>query len=654
MPVPSSISDLSTTPSLNSPAGTESPSTVDDYLRTFAAFIKQVDGGAVKAADLAAPGGSVLVGYDGGTVQAVLDDAKPLADYAALRAYTGRATGVRVTQDGLAGFFQRDAIDTTSADNGGTIIVDASGRRWKRSYTGSADVKWFGAIGDGVSDDRSILIDTMSKCAASSVTLFISDGVYACSDWVPLPSGLRMVFAPGAIWKLTGSTALGGFVCGGSDINLNQVAFSDVDIYGMRLDCNNLAGENGINAINAEGVRFYDPKVFNTTFSGTTQGGKAFQFEGATVDGLHVFNPYIENCTIGINSHGDPTGGTEKVRHISYYNVVMRNVDVPFNVDGQFLNPENGIPDNMSTFVHGANLYNCGKLTFSGATSTGGGIICGDRGYGLKISGLRVVNSTAYGGIGGLVCGTLFNVELTDAKIEAPSLTAIYNFEPVGYGSPSHGDHPCTIVSRDVTVIAGMDYVVKGFYAGKVGKCLFDNTVIDSSVATLTGICDLSATTNGLGVLDLALADLNYKRSGRQSLAKLYAVGNGIGVCQPEYEEGSWTPTDASGAGLSFTLPDTCWYVRQGRLVTAVARIVYPTTANTANATIGGLPFAAGNFSANAGVGAVSYATESTLARAYVIATTSTALLSTAAGGIVQNVDMSGDTLYIVFTYLAA
>lgn len=67
MPVPSSISDLSTTPSLNSPAGTESPSTVDDYLRTQAAFIKQVDDkatGTVKATDLAAPGGSALVGFD--------------------------------------------------------------------------------------------------------------------------------------------------------------------------------------------------------------------------------------------------------------------------------------------------------------------------------------------------------------------------------------------------------------------------------------------------------------------------------------------------------------------------------------------------------------------------------------------------------------
>lgn len=80
MPVPSSISDLSTTPSLNSPAGTESPSTVDDYLRTQAAFIKQVDDkatGAVKATDLAATGGSALVGFKqagSGAVATTMED----------------------------------------------------------------------------------------------------------------------------------------------------------------------------------------------------------------------------------------------------------------------------------------------------------------------------------------------------------------------------------------------------------------------------------------------------------------------------------------------------------------------------------------------------------------------------------------------------
>lgn len=39
MPLPSSINDLSTTAGSNSPAGSESPSLIDDYLRTYASFI---------------------------------------------------------------------------------------------------------------------------------------------------------------------------------------------------------------------------------------------------------------------------------------------------------------------------------------------------------------------------------------------------------------------------------------------------------------------------------------------------------------------------------------------------------------------------------------------------------------------------------------
>lgn len=49
MPVPSSITDLSTTPGSNYPTGSESPSTADDYLRTHASYIarlRSVIGGA--------------------------------------------------------------------------------------------------------------------------------------------------------------------------------------------------------------------------------------------------------------------------------------------------------------------------------------------------------------------------------------------------------------------------------------------------------------------------------------------------------------------------------------------------------------------------------------------------------------------------------
>lgn len=104
---------------------------------------------------------SGVIAHDGGTIKDALDKAKPIADYVALRAYTGNATQVRITSNGLSGFFYYDATDTVSADNGGTIIVSSNGKRWKRLFDGAVHVKWFGAKGDwdgtaGTDDTQSI------------------------------------------------------------------------------------------------------------------------------------------------------------------------------------------------------------------------------------------------------------------------------------------------------------------------------------------------------------------------------------------------------------------------------------------------------------------------------------------------------------------
>lgn len=59
----------------------------------------------------------------------------------------------------------------------------------------------------------------------------------------------------------------------------------------------------------------------------------------------------------------------------------------------------------------------------------------------------------------------------------------------------------------------------------------------------------------------------------------------------PEIRTGTWTPTDASGAGLSLTSAATARYTRHGNLVWATFAIVYPATASGTAARIGGLPF---------------------------------------------------------------
>ena len=57
-----------------------------------------------------------------------------------------------------------------------------------------------------------------------------------------------------------------------------------------------------------------------------------------------------------------------------------------------------------------------------------------------------------------------------------------------------------------------------------------------------------------------------------------------------DYEEGAWTPNDASGASLAFSTAVGA-YVKVGRSVLISAQITYPATADGTAALIGGLPF---------------------------------------------------------------
>lgn len=53
----------------------------------------------------------------------------------------------------------------------------------------------------------------------------------------------------------------------------------------------------------------------------------------------------------------------------------------------------------------------------------------------------------------------------------------------------------------------------------------------------------------------------------------------------------AWTPTDASGAGLTFTVT-AARYSQVGKMVTAMFRLTYPTTADGSAVRIGNLPVA--------------------------------------------------------------
>ena len=114
-----------------------------------------------------------------------------------------------------------------------------------------------------------------------------------------------------------------------------------------------------------------------------------------------------------------------------------------------------------------------------------------------------------------------------------------------------------------------------------------------------------------------------------------------------DYEEGTWTPVDSSGASLTFTSASGS-YTKVGRLVYVNAVVVYPITASGANALIGGLPFTVGALNA---VGSC-YSTSGTVLASLGAATTTLVVPVTAATGVARtNAQMSGTTLAFTMSY---
>lgn len=107
---------------------------------------------------------------------------------AALKAATVSTAQVRVLGyyapgDGGGGVFRWDGTDTTSTDNGGTIITPTSlSGRWKRVYEGEVNACWFGVSEDQPDDDNTAplqaAVDWVSRGSHIGGTLFIPSGWY--------------------------------------------------------------------------------------------------------------------------------------------------------------------------------------------------------------------------------------------------------------------------------------------------------------------------------------------------------------------------------------------------------------------------------------------------------------------------------------------
>lgn len=168
-------------------------------------------GGASLANNVGA-GGAALIGFNGGTLADFLkgNSVYVATNIAALRAIDSTiftnayVLGYSTMGDGGAGEFYYDPADTTSLDNGGSIIVAANGARWKLTATAFISVKQFGAKGDGTTDDTVAL--QAAATALAGKTIFFPDGTYIVSAAVNLPTNTTLTFAPNATVQSSSNT----------------------------------------------------------------------------------------------------------------------------------------------------------------------------------------------------------------------------------------------------------------------------------------------------------------------------------------------------------------------------------------------------------------------------------------------------------------
>ena len=101
-----------------------------------------------------------------------------------------------------------------------------------------------------------------------------------------------------------------------------------------------------------------------------------------------------------------------------------------------------------------------------------------------------------------------------------------------------------------------------------------------------------SGGSNNDNALDLGFSTVRWK--DLYLGGNLYIGGTGSANALDDYEEGTWTPTDTSGAGLTFSSANG-YYTKIGDIVVAAFKVVYPATSATNAASFGGLPFAGDN-----------------------------------------------------------
>jgi hypothetical protein len=165
----------------------------DQYFNTTSSIYKVYRSGAWIASDaanlivsLGSPDGYKFIGeVDSISALRSIEPSTALQKIKVRGYYSGTTIG--------GGEFYYDSTDSTSADDGGSCIVNSNGNRWKRIFNEYISIKFFGVLGDLVADDTITLKNALIASRIQKLKLLIDTPVnYNCATVdkpIPLMSG---------------------------------------------------------------------------------------------------------------------------------------------------------------------------------------------------------------------------------------------------------------------------------------------------------------------------------------------------------------------------------------------------------------------------------------------------------------------------------
>jgi len=176
----------------------------------------------------------------------------------------------------------RNVVGHGLTDNGGTIIVIDANWYWERIYSGAVNVKWFGAAGDGVTDNTAAIQNTLN--AAKYITFGDSSDNFLVLGTLILSDNHCLHFNEATLTQGTDQTITinagstdGCTIFGGKFVGKSEASFTNTSSSLAR--CISGSGTTNLTVSANKFVNFYYSPIY------ISSGGDKITFSNNTVTG---------------------------------------------------------------------------------------------------------------------------------------------------------------------------------------------------------------------------------------------------------------------------------------------------------------------------------------------------------------------------------